>query len=82
MGDVTPVITAPFSYAVDDLSLIRNGTEFFNDTFSGAPTGFAAAAHLLSTPIVYFTNGSTSSESGGKAILSSTGVAPTNTGTG
>ena len=81
VGDVTPVITAPFSYAVDDLSLVRNGTEFYNDTFSEAPPA-SPLPLTLSTPIVYFTNGSTWSESGGKAILSSTGVAPTNTGTG
>jgi len=81
VGDVTPVITAPFSYAVDDLSLVRNGTEFYNDTFSEAPPA-SPLPLTLSTPIVYFTNGSTWSESNGQAILSSTGLAPTNTGTG
>ena len=35
--DVTAEITPAFTYAVDDLSLVKNGTEIYNDTFSAAP---------------------------------------------
>jgi VCBS repeat-containing protein len=77
VADVTPVITAPFSYAVDDLSIVKNGTEIYNNTFSQAPP---ASPTILSNgvpvPIVFLTLGSTWTEAGGKAILSSTGLAP------
>ena len=77
VADVTPVITAPFSYAVDDLSIIKNGTEIYNNTFSQVPP---ASPTILSNgvpvPIVFLTLGSTWTEVGGKAILSSTGLAP------
>ena len=79
VADVTPEITIPFSYAVDDLSIVKNvngtPTQIYNDTFSQAPI---ASPTILSngvpTPIVFITQGSTWTESGGKAIASSTGV--------
>ncbi len=35
--DVTAEITPAFTYLVDDLSLVKNGTGIYNDTFSAAP---------------------------------------------
>ena len=63
VADVTPVITAPFAYAVEGLSVVKNGTEVYNDTFSQAPP---ASPTILSngvpTPIVFLTLGSTWTE--------------------
>ena len=77
VADVTPVITAPFVYAVEDLSVVKNGTQIYNDTFSQAPP---ASPTILSngvpTPIVFLTLGSTWTDFGGQAIMSSSGVAP------
>ncbi len=77
VADVTPVITVPFSYAADGLSIVKNGTQIYDDTFSQAPP---ASPTILSngvpTPIAYVTLGGTWTESGGKAIFSSSGAAP------
>ena len=91
VADVTPVITAPFSQsaiAVDDLSIVKNGTQIYDDTFSQAPPGSPTIlANGVSTPIVYLTLGSTWTESNGHAVLwsptlQSTGFAPSTAGTG
>ena len=77
VADVTPEITVPFSYTVSDLSIVKNGTQVYNDTFSQAPI---QSPTILSngsqSPIVFITQGSTWTESGGQAVMSSTGVAP------
>jgi VCBS repeat-containing protein len=77
VADVTPIITVPFSYAADGLSIVKNGTQIYNDTCSQAPP---ASPTILSngvpTPISYLTLGGTWTESGGKAIFSSAGAAP------
>jgi Mg-chelatase subunit ChlD len=84
VADVTPEITIPFSYAVDSLSIIKNGTQIYTNDFSQAPI---ASPTILSngspSPIVFITEGSTWTEVGGKAIASSAGVAVNpNTGGG
>ena len=62
---------------MEDLSVVKNGTQIYNDTFSQAPP---ASPTILSngvpTPIVFLTLGSTWTEFGGQAIMSSSGVAP------
>ncbi len=79
-ADITPEITIPFSYSADDLSIVKNvngtPTQIYNDTFSQAPIASPTIlSNGVSTPIVFITQGSTWTESGGKAIASSTGVA-------
>jgi probable HAF family extracellular repeat protein len=77
VADVTPEITVPFSYTVSDLSIVKNGTEIYNDTFSQAPPGSPTILSSgVPTPIEYLTLGGTWTESGGQAVISSAGVAP------
>ena len=76
VADVTPEITIPFSYAVDNLSIVKNGTQIYSNNFAVAPPASPTIlANGTPTPIVFITQGSTWSESGGKAVASSTGVA-------
>ena len=35
--DVTPEITPPFNYTVDSLTIVKGGTQVYDDTFSQAP---------------------------------------------
>src|SRR5262249_3268536 len=75
VADVTPLITAPFSYAVDELSIVKNGTQIYDNTFSQAPPfSSTILSNGVATPITFLTAGSTWTDIGGKAILSSTGV--------
>src|SRR5205085_1750844 len=37
VADVTPFITAPYSYAADEFSIVKNGTQIYDDTFAQAP---------------------------------------------
>ncbi len=85
--DVTPEITAPFRYAVDDLSISKvvsgTVTQIYNDTFTAPPPTSPASN---GTPVEFATQGSIWSEGTGRsgqaaAILSSTGVAPSGAGT-
>jgi hypothetical protein len=75
--DVTPEITIPFTYTVDELSITKNGTQIYDNTFDQAPP---ASSTILSngvpTPIVFLTLGSTWTEAGGQAFMSSSGVSP------
>ena len=91
VADVTPVITAPFSQsaiAVDDLSIVKNGAQIYDDTFSQAPPSSPTIlSNGVPSPIVYLTLGSTWTESNGHAVLwsptlQSTGFAPSTAGTG
>ena len=34
VADVTPEIHGAFSYTVSDLSIVKNGTQIYNDTFA------------------------------------------------
>jgi len=71
VADITPEITIPFSYAVDDLSIVKNGTQIYNDPFSTAPINSPTIlSNGVPTSIVFVTQGSTWTESGGKAIAS------------
>jgi hypothetical protein len=91
VADVTPVITAPISQSaivVDDLSITKNETLIYNNTFSQAPP---ASPTILSngvpTPIVFLTLGSSWTEANGHAVLwsptaQSTGFARTTTASG
>ena len=66
VADVTPVITAPFSQsaiAVDDLSIVKNGAQIYDDTFSQAPPSSPTIlSNGVPSPIVYLTLGSTWTE--------------------
>ena len=87
VAPVTPEITLPFSYAVESLTIVKNSTQIYDDSFSAAPP---ASPTILSsgtpTAVVFDTLGSvwTEGTSNGQpaAILSSTGVAPSAAGTG
>ncbi len=77
VADVTPVITAPFSYTVDDLSIVKNGTEIYNDTFSQAPPDSPEISSSSGpAPVAFLTLGSTWTDNGSGAVMSSTGLAP------
>ena len=63
------MISAPFSYAVDGLAIIKNGTQIYNDTFSQAPPfSSTISSNGVQTPINFATLGSTWMDVGGKAI--------------
>ena len=81
VADVTPEITVPFSYTVADLSIVKTvsgtPTQIYDDTFGQAPPASPTIlSNGVATPIVFLTLGSTWTEFGGQAVLSSTGVAP------
>ncbi len=80
--DVTPEITVPFSYTLDNLSIVKNGSQTYNDTFSAAPPTSTASN---GSPVEFITQGSTWTEGLNNqgqpaAILSSTNVAPSGPG--
>ena len=57
--DVAPAITAPFSYAVDELSIVKNGTQIYDNTFTQAPPNSPALSNGVTvTPTNFFTLGS------------------------
>ena len=91
VADVTPVITAPISQSaivVDELSITKNGSQIYDNTFSQAPPAPSAIlSNGVSTPIVFLTLGSTWTEANGHAVLwsptsQSTGFAPATTASG
>ena len=98
VADVTPEITVPFNYAVDDLSITKGGTitngvetggsQIYNDAFNQTgETPPPASPDANGTPVVFNTLGSVWTEGTNNAgqpaaILSSTGVAPTTSGSG
>ena len=60
VADVTPEITVPFSYTVTDLSIVKNGTQFYNDTFTQAPIVSPDTNGTSGpSPAVFITQGST-----------------------
>ncbi len=76
VSPITPVITAPFSVGVEELSIVKNGSEIYDDTFGQAPPESPILSSSAGpTPVTFFTLGSTWTDNGGKAIMSSTGVA-------
>src|SRR5262249_21641833 len=74
--DVTPILVVPFSYAIDELKIVKNSTQIYDNTFTQAPP---LSPDILKsgvlTPIEFFTSG-TWTESGGKAIMSASGAVP------
>ena len=70
--DVAPVVTTPFSYAVDELKIVKNGSTAFDDTFANGPPPMGG---LFGTnPTVFVTQGSTWSEVNSKAIMAANGA--------
>ena len=69
VADITPTITAPYTFAVDEFKVVK-GDAVFDDTFGQAPP---AGGNFGSTPVSFTTLGSTWSDVGSKAIMSSTG---------
>ncbi len=69
VADITPTITAPYTFAVDEFKVVK-GDAVFDDTFGQAPP---AGGDFGSTPVSFTTLGSTWSDVGSKAIMSSTG---------
>ena len=74
VADITPIITTPFSYAVDELKIVKNGSTSFDDTFANGPPPVGGSSN--GTPVVFATQGSTWTEVNGKAIMSATGAVP------
>jgi VCBS repeat-containing protein len=78
--DVAPTLTVPFSYAIDELKIVKtvNGTPttIYDNTFDQAPP---QSPNILSsdgsTPIQFITSGRWT-ESDDKAIMSATGAVP------
>ncbi|HEX3703276.1 MAG TPA: hypothetical protein VHU82_08100, partial [Vicinamibacterales bacterium] len=76
IADVTPVITIPFSFAADELSIVKNGSQIYDDTFAVAPPDSPTIlSNGVPTAINYIMTGGTWTDVGGKAIMSSSGVA-------
>ncbi|SHK35502.1 FecR family protein [Bradyrhizobium lablabi] len=71
IADITPKLTAPFSYSVDELKIVKGGSVVFDDTFSQAPP---AGGTFGGTPVGFTTIGSTWTEVNGKAVMASTGA--------
>ena len=76
VSPITPVITAPFSVGVEELSIVKNGSEIYDDTFGQAPPESPTISSSAGpSPATFLTLGSTWTDTGGKAIMSSTGIA-------
>jgi hypothetical protein len=82
VADVTPLITPTFNYAVDDLSIVKNGTEIYNNAFAQAPPVSSTILNTsgVASSVVFVTLGSTwteglNNQGQAAAVLSSTGVA-------
>ena len=74
VADITPIITTPFSYAADELKIVKNGSTTFDDTFANGPPPVGGSFNT--TLDAFATNGSTWTEVNGKAIMSASGAAP------
>ncbi len=76
VAEIAPVITVPFSYAVDELMIVKNGTQMFDDTFASAPPFATPVTDPAgSAPVNFATLGSTWSDINSKAIMASSGAA-------
>ena len=72
VADITPIVTAPFSYALDSFEVVKGSTTF-DDTFTqGAPPIGGAFG---SSVVAFATGGSEWSLNAGQAILSASGAA-------
>ncbi len=78
--DITPVITVPFSYALDELRIVKNGTQIYDNPFTtDAPPSSTEVGQTGDThATAFYTSGSTwTIDNNGKAILSAEGATPT-----
>ena len=80
VAEIAPILTVPFSYAVDEFTVSDGLGESFADTFNNGPPPIGGL--FGSTPLAFQTSsggssggGSTWSEVGGQAIMSSSGAA-------
>ena len=71
VGDITPTLIAPFNFAVDEFKVTK-GTAVFDDTFTQGPP--PTGGLFGGNPVVFIDQGSTWTEAGGKAIMSSNNV--------
>jgi FecR protein/Bacterial Ig-like domain len=76
VADVTPTLTVPFSFKVDELTIVKNGRQIYDNPFTQAPPQSPDILKSgVPTPIEFFTSG-TWTESNGQAIMSSSGAVP------
>ena len=80
VAEIAPILTVPFSYAVDEFTVSDGLGKSFTDTFNNGPPPIGGL--FGSTLLAFQTSsggssggGSTWSESGGQAIMSSSGAA-------
>ncbi len=78
VADITPTITVPFSYAVDELKIVKNSSTAFDDTFTNGPP--PVGGNFNTNLVAFGTNGSIWTEANGKAIMSASGATPSSTG--
>jgi hypothetical protein len=71
VADIAPTLVAPFSFAVDEMKVVKNGNQVFDDSFAQAPP---VAGTFGSSTVQFITQGSTWTDVGGKGIMSATGV--------
>ena len=77
VADITPILTVPFSYDVDNFTVV-DGSATFDDTFSSGPPPVGG---LFGTKLAAFATsagggGSIWTEVNGMAVMSSSGAAP------
>ncbi len=78
MSDVTPIVTTPFSYALDELTITKSGLAVFDDTFGNGPPPIGGSFN--GTPVAFATSGSTWTDVNGKAVLSASGATANSVG--
>jgi hypothetical protein len=71
VGDIAPTLVAPFSVAVDEMKVVKNGHQVFDDHFAQAPP---VAGTFGDSAVQFITQGSTWTDVGGKGIMSANGV--------
>ncbi|WP_024512766.1 FecR domain-containing protein [Bradyrhizobium sp. ARR65] len=71
VADIAPTLIAPFSFAVDELKIVKNGNQVFDDSFAQAPP---TAGTFGSSPVSFLTKGSIWTEGDGQSVMSSTGA--------
>ncbi|HJT33407.1 MAG TPA: cadherin-like domain-containing protein, partial [Pirellulales bacterium] len=75
VADVAPIITPPFTYKADELTISKNGSTIYDNTFAQAPPYSTA---INGNPVGFATLGSTWTAVNNQAILSSTGAVASN----
>jgi hypothetical protein len=71
VADTAPTLVAPFSFAVDEMKVVKNGSQVFDDTFAQAPP---AAGTFGNSAVQFITQGSTWTDVDGKGIMSAENV--------